>query len=148
MPQGQVQMRVYWKEQDEMHHVTGRRNGSLMWSESKGRRVLIKIGNLLRFLIPSSYQVVSWIARPVAKVAGDIVDALGFGKYLRKDGRDSFQVDYGIAILNYACGRVWPDCMKPHPEWMHKSDVIPSDCKKCFICINNQQLASNTKSAK
>jgi hypothetical protein len=49
-------------------------------------------------------------------VAGGIVDALGFGKYLRKDGRFSFQVDYGIAILNYACERAWPDRTKPRPE--------------------------------
>ena len=41
-------------------------------------------------MIHTSFQVVSWIARPVAAVAGGIVDALGFGKYLRKDGRFSF----------------------------------------------------------
>jgi hypothetical protein len=34
------------------------------------------------------------ITRPVAALAGGIVDALGFGKYLRKDDRFSFQVDY------------------------------------------------------
>jgi hypothetical protein len=89
----------------------GRKNGSLMWRESKGKRVVIKIGNLLRFLIPSSFQVVSWIARPVAVVAGDIVD-------------------------------------DPHPEWMHKSDFIPCDCKKCFICINNQQTGIQHKKRK
>jgi hypothetical protein len=80
---------------------------------------------------------VSWVARPVAAVAGGIVDVLGFGKYLRKDGRFSFQVDYGIAILNYACERAWPDRTKPRPDWMHKSDFIPCDCNKCFFCINN-----------
>jgi hypothetical protein len=44
----------------------------------------------------TSFQVVWWVARPIAVVAGGIADALGFGKYLRKDGRFSFQVDYGI----------------------------------------------------
>ena len=63
-------------------------------------------------MIHTSFQVVSWIARPVAAVAGGIVDALGFGKYLWKDGRFSFQVDYDIAILNYASKRVWPDHTK------------------------------------
>jgi hypothetical protein len=70
-------------------------------------------------------------------VAGGIADALGFGKYLRKDGRFSFQVDYGIPILNFACERAWPD--RTRPEWMRKSDFIPCNCKKCFFCIKNLQ---------
>ena len=59
-----------------------------------------------------------------------------YRKYLKKDGRFKFQVDLGIALLNYAIGAEWDDLSKPPPEWMHSKDWVPCECKLCFFCLN------------
>jgi hypothetical protein len=55
---------------------------------------------------------------------------------LKKDGRFKFQVDLGIALLNYAIGAEWDDLSKPRPEWMRSQDWVPCDCGACFFCLN------------
>jgi hypothetical protein len=55
---------------------------------------------------------------------------------LKKDGRFKFQVDLGIALLNYAIGAEWDDLSKPRPEWMRSRDWVPCDCGACFFCLN------------
>ena len=45
--------------------------------------------------------------------------------------------------------RAWPDRTKePRPEWMHKSDFIPSDCYKFCFCINNLTTGIQHKTRK
>ena len=47
-----------------------------------------------------------------------------------------FQIDLGIAILNRAITLEWEDIDGPRPNRMHKNMCVPSECKKCFFCIN------------
>jgi hypothetical protein len=64
-----------------------------------------------------------------------------YRKYLKKDGRFKFQVDLGIALLNYALSAEWNsaewnDLNQPRPEWVRSQDWVPCECGACFFCLN------------
>ena len=60
-----------------------------------------------------------------------------WGLYLDKNGgRRKFQIDLGIALLNYGIGLDWDGIkvsLKPH--WMRQLEFVPCDCEKCFFCL-------------
>ena len=46
-----------------------------------------------------------------------------------------FQIDLGIALLNYGIGLDWDGNLNTRrPRWMRQSDFVPCDCNKCFFC--------------
>jgi len=60
-------------------------------------------------------------------------------KYRSKNhGRESLQLDLGIALLNYA---ITYDVSKSEigkiPTWVRQRDIIPCDCIACYFCIND-----------
>ena len=57
--------------------------------------------------------------------------------YLDKNGgRRKFQIDLGIALLNYGIGLDWDDTkVSPKPRWTRQSEFVPCDCEKCFFCL-------------
>ena len=59
------------------------------------------------------------------------------GKYDNKNGgRRKFQIDLGIALLNYGIGLEWDgkeDSVRP--RWMRQKELVPCDCKMCFFCL-------------
>jgi hypothetical protein len=58
------------------------------------------------------------------------------GKYDNKNGgRRKFQIDLGLALLNFAIGLEW-DGSGPKPRWMRQTDFVPCDCKKCYFCLH------------
>ena len=58
--------------------------------------------------------------------------------YLNKNGgREKFQIDLGMQLLNYAIDKAWSDTATPPPDWMRQSKFIPCDCTKCFFCLND-----------
>jgi len=66
-----------------------------------------------------------------------------FKRYATDGGRYIFQIDLGIALLDYGIREDWPlsndeiwDLTK-RPRWMRRKDVIPCNCAgpaKCFFC--------------
>ena len=61
----------------------------------------------------------------------------GWISYLNKNGgQETFQIDLGMQLLNYAIGKAWSDMYTPPPDWMQQSKFIPCDCTKCFFCLN------------
>jgi hypothetical protein len=55
-------------------------------------------------------------------------------RYSQKNGgRKRFQVDLGIALLNYGIELEWDD--ENRPRWMRQSEFVPCDCKSCFFCL-------------
>ena len=54
--------------------------------------------------------------------------------YLKKGGRYRFQIDLGMALINYALENEWEDIKEPHPNWIRQRGFIPCDCKQCFFC--------------
>ena len=68
--------------------------------------------------------------------AGNDIGPEEWKKYLDKnDGRHDFQIDLGIALMNYAIEMEWKD-MDKRPDFMRQVDFIPCDCKQCFFCLN------------
>jgi hypothetical protein len=57
-------------------------------------------------------------------------------KYSKKNGRYIFQVDLGMALINYAIGKAWPDTEGPRPTWIRQTEFLPCDCGQCFFCLN------------
>ena len=57
--------------------------------------------------------------------------------YLDKNGgRCKFQIDLGIALLNYGTGLDWDGTkVAPNPRWMRQSEFVPCDCEKCFFYL-------------
>ena len=53
----------------------------------------------------------------------------------KNGGRHNFQIDLGIALLNYGVGLDW-DGKSERPDWMPGKDFKPCDCEKCFFCLN------------
>ena len=45
-----------------------------------------------------------------------------------KAGRHMFQIDLGLAIINYAPSQC--------PDWMQGTTFVPCDCEKCYFCLN------------
>ena len=62
------------------------------------------------------------------------VQSIG-GLYLDKNGGwRKFQIDLGIALLNYGIGLDWDGTkVSPKPCWTRQSEFVPCDCKKCFF---------------
>jgi hypothetical protein len=56
--------------------------------------------------------------------------------YLRKGGREEFQIDLGRELMAYAISLAWPDLNGPRPNWMRQIDFVPCGCKCCFFCLN------------
>ena len=58
--------------------------------------------------------------------------------YGDKNGeRRRFQVDLGIALMNYGIGLDWDgDKDSQRPSWMRQSEFVPCDCEKCFFCLH------------
>ena len=52
----------------------------------------------------------------------------------RNNGRQDFQIDLGLAILNYGIGLDWVG--DERPDYMHTGVFIPCNCKKCYFCLN------------
>ena len=50
-------------------------------------------------------------------------------------GRHDFQIDLGIALLDYGICLDW-DGESKRPDWMRQMDRVPCDCKKCYFCLN------------
>jgi hypothetical protein len=58
------------------------------------------------------------------------------GKYDNKNGgRRKFQIDLGLALLNFAIGLEW-DGKGPRPSRMQQTDFVPCSCKKCYFCLH------------
>ena len=66
-----------------------------------------------------------------------------FKRYAADGGRYIFQIDLGIALLNYGIREDWPLSndeiwgLTKRPRWMWSKDVIPCNCAgpaKCFFC--------------
>jgi hypothetical protein len=51
----------------------------------------------------------------------------------KNGGRKKFQIDLGMALLNYAIEMDWDD--ENRPRWMRQSEFVPCDCKCCFFCL-------------
>jgi hypothetical protein len=45
-----------------------------------------------------------------------------------------FQIDLGIAIINYALNKAWPNAEGPPPAWICQLEFLPCDCSVCFFC--------------
>ena len=52
----------------------------------------------------------------------------------KNNGRHDFQIDLGIALLNYGIGLDWVG--DERPDYMRTGEFIPCDCKKCYFCLN------------
>ena len=67
------------------------------------------------------------------------IGMLEWKKYCDKHtGRHDFQIDLGIALLNYAISSEWDgESEKSQPMWMTKCNrLVPCDCDKCYFCVN------------
>lgn len=58
--------------------------------------------------------------------------------YMDKNGgRRKFQIDLGIALMNYGIELDWDgDKESQRPRWMRQSEFVPCDCEKCFFCLH------------
>ena len=71
-----------------------------------------------------------------------------WNKYRNKNyGRHDFQIDLGMALLNYAISISW-DGVSKRPNWMRQGEFIPCDCGECFFCINGHTTGIAHKSRK
>jgi hypothetical protein len=58
-------------------------------------------------------------------------------KYKSKNqGCHDFQIDLGIALLNYGIGLEWDEVSGKRPSYMQKGAFKPCDCNKYFFCLN------------
>eukprot|EP00956_Cyclotella_meneghiniana_P022021 scaffold40902_cov50-Cyclotella_meneghiniana.AAC.1 len=56
----------------------------------------------------------------------------------KNGGLRRFQIDLGIALMNYGIGLDWNgDVNTQRPRWMRRLDFVPCDCEKCFFCVHN-----------
>ena len=53
----------------------------------------------------------------------------------KHNGRHDFQIDLGLALLNYAIALDWDGSLE-RPEYMRQKEFVPCDCTKCYFCIN------------
>ena len=55
----------------------------------------------------------------------------------KNGGRRMFQIDLGIALMNYGISLDWDgDMNTQRPRWMRRAEFVPCDCEKCFfVCI-------------
>eukprot|EP00557_Chaetoceros_sp_GSL56_P001663 CAMPEP_0176503360 /NCGR_PEP_ID=MMETSP0200_2-20121128/15318_1 /TAXON_ID=947934 /ORGANISM="Chaetoceros sp., Strain GSL56" /LENGTH=239 /DNA_ID=CAMNT_0017902639 /DNA_START=116 /DNA_END=832 /DNA_ORIENTATION=+ len=62
-------------------------------------------------------------------------------KYLKRGGRSEFQMDLGLALIEWG---ILLDCpniadlkdKSKRPAYMRKTDFVPCACKQCFFCKN------------
>lgn len=55
----------------------------------------------------------------------------------KNGGRRKFQIDLGIALMNYGIELDWDgDKESQRPRWMRQSEFVPCDCEKCFFCLH------------
>jgi hypothetical protein len=55
----------------------------------------------------------------------------------KNGGCRKFQIDLGIALLNYAIGLEWDGKDdSPRPRWMRQTEFVPCDCNVCFFCLH------------
>ena len=62
-------------------------------------------------------------------------------KYKNKNtGRFRFQMDLGMALINYGLEKDWPEphSEKTKPKYVRKQNYIPCGCQKCFFCIKGK----------
>ena len=60
-------------------------------------------------------------------------------KYISKNGgRRKFQIDLGMALINYGIGEDWkaPYEENKKPRWMRQKGLKPCECNQCFFCLN------------
>ena len=45
-----------------------------------------------------------------------------------------FQVDLGLAVMEYRIEKDWKDTDDKKPKWMRQTQLISCMCEKCFFC--------------
>ena len=86
----------------------------------------------------------------VCYLAGAGIGPEEWKKYCNKNsGRHDFQIDLGIALINYGVGLAW-DGNSRRPDFMRQGSFVPCDCGQCFFCINGHTtgISHNRKSKK
>ena len=82
-------------------------------------------------VVHAVYVVVCFLAK-----AG--VGKCEWGRYDDKHhGRHDFQIDLGIALMNYGISIEWKDTTETRPNFMRQAAFVPCDCDKCFFCLND-----------
>jgi hypothetical protein len=111
----------------------------------RSNRYYLRIYKWLFDRVPHTlYQACCWLAE-----AG--IGPTKWKKYLNKNGgRGEFQVDLGIAVLNYATQLEWIDLTKGGPSWIRQNSKtwIPCDCNACFFCLNGMTNGIYNKQSK
>jgi hypothetical protein len=54
----------------------------------------------------------------------------------KNQGQHDFQIDLGIALMNYGISTEWKDTTEARPNFIRQTAFLPCDCKKCFFCMN------------
>ena len=70
-----------------------------------------------------------------------------WAKYLSKNGgRQDFQIDLGIQLLNIGIALSW-DGVGDRPNWMRQGDWVPCECqdKDCYFCKNGHTTGIDHK---
>ena len=62
-------------------------------------------------------------------------------------GRHDFQIDLGLALVNYAITLEWVG-EDERTGWMRKNSCVPCDCDKCYFCINGYTTGVANKQKK
>jgi len=75
----------------------------------------------------------------VTETSGEEEEGHPWVKYLKRDGRAEFQLDLGLAIIEYGIRLDCPNIAdlkdkSNRPAYMRKTNFIPCSCKKCFFC--------------
>ena len=55
--------------------------------------------------------------------------------YSKNSGHHDFQIDLGVALLNYGIDLDW-DGESKKPDCMRQVAPVPCDCKQCYFCLN------------
>jgi hypothetical protein len=50
--------------------------------------------------------------------------------------RHGFQINLGIALMNYGISTEWKDITQTRPHFIRQTAFVPCDCDKCFFCLN------------
>ena len=64
---------------------------------------------------------------------------LWYDKFVKKeDGRKRFQIDLGLALMEYGVKEDWKDITdkESQPKWMRRMNLKPCACGCCFHCKN------------
>ena len=54
---------------------------------------------------------------------------------MKQGGCYRFQIDFGMALINYALENEWEDIEGPRPNWIRQRGFIPCNCNNCFFCL-------------